>query len=211
MAGRSPHLSPRRTAANRELAPILLPGFRDSCRGAYVVSGHGALPSNFYSHPTFPMTPTRVPAVIFFCVALSACIHVRASAGHDDVAAASPTLGTVAHVYYWRAKPGKLAEYTRYVRDSAEPIDYEAKRAGAFISVTTYVSTDTASLWTHMRIFILRDSAQLNALGDALSSAGVRLEPDSVKRRLRGEYSASLRDRVGDQVVSLLPPRQASP
>ena len=55
-----------------------------------------------------------------------------------------------------------------------------------------------------MRMFVLRDSAQLAALSDALAAAGIRLEPDSVRRRVRGEYSATLRDRVGDATVELL-------
>ena len=111
---------------------------------------------------------------------------------------------TLAQIYFWRAKPGKLEEYTRYIRDHAEPIDAEARRAGAFISVTTYMASDTTVPWTHMRVFLLRDSTQLQALGGALTAAGVRMEPDSVKRRQQSEYSASLRDRVGAIVVDLV-------
>lgn len=114
------------------------------------------------------------------------------------------TGGALAQIYYWRARPGKFDEYTRYVRDVAEPIDHEARRRGAFISVTTYMTRDPASAWTHMRVFVLRDSAQLAALSGALDSAGIRLEPDSVKRRQRGEYSATLRDRVGAATVQIL-------
>lgn len=112
--------------------------------------------------------------------------------------------GTIARIYYWRAIPGRLDEYTRYIRDIAERIDAEAQRRGAFVSVTTYVSRDPASPWTHMRIFILRDSVQLAGLSAALDAAGVAFEPDSVKRRLRGEYSATLRERVGDATVGIL-------
>jgi hypothetical protein len=102
------------------------------------------------------------------------------------------------------SETGKLEEYTRYIRDHAEPIDAEARRAGAFLSVTTYSAADTTVPWTHMRVFALRDSAQLKALGEALTAAGVRLEPDSVKRRQQNEYSATLRDRVGAVVVQLV-------
>ena len=112
--------------------------------------------------------------------------------------------GTLAQIYYWRARPGKFDEYTRYVRDVAEPIDGEARRRGAFLSVTTYMTQDTSSAWTHMRVFILRDSAQLRGLSAALDSAGIRLEPDSVKRRQRSQYSAGLRDRVGAATVQIL-------
>jgi len=116
----------------------------------------------------------------------------------------STTAAALAQIYFWRAKPGKYEEYTRYIREHAEPIDAEARRAGAFLSVTTYAAADTTVPWTHMRVFALRDSAQLRALGDALTAAGVRLEPDSVKRRQQNEYSATLRDRVGAAVVQLV-------
>ena len=112
--------------------------------------------------------------------------------------------GTLAKVYYWRAKQGKLEEYSRYVRDVAEPIDREAQRGGGFLTVTTFVSRDPALPWTHMRVFVLRDSAQLAGLSGALDAAGTRVEPDSAKRRVRGEYSATLRDRVGDATVEVL-------
>jgi hypothetical protein len=117
---------------------------------------------------------------------------------------ASNASGTIAQIYYWRAKPGKFEEYTRYVRDVAEPIDEEAHRRGAFLSLTTYMTQDTASLWTHMHVFVLRDSAQLRGLSAALESARRRLEPDSVKRSQRGQYLATLRDRVGAATVAVL-------
>ena len=111
---------------------------------------------------------------------------------------------TLAQIYFWRAKPGKFEEYTRYIRERAEPIDAEAQRSGAFVSVTTYMASDTTVPWTHMRVFTLRDSTQLRGLSDSLAAAGVRLEPDSVKRRQQSEYSATLRDRVGAVVVELV-------
>ncbi|WP_411281782.1 hypothetical protein [Gemmatimonas sp.] len=111
---------------------------------------------------------------------------------------------TLAQVYFWRAKPNKFAEYTRYIRDVAEPIDREAQRAGAFLDVRTYAVQDTTLPWTHMRVFLLRDSTQLAGLSPALSAAGVRLQPDSARRRAQGEYSASLRDRVGATVTNLV-------
>lgn len=137
--------------------------------------------------------------------ALLAC----ASSGGRTPEAASPSVAThgdarLAQIYFWRARPGKFEEYTRYIRDVAEPIDEEARRAGAFVSVATYMASDTTVPWTHMRVFTLRDSAQLRALGSALSAAGTRLQPDSVKRRQQSEYSATLRDRVGAVVVELV-------
>jgi hypothetical protein len=151
------------------------------------------------------MQARRVPfrssrLLIGLSVTFAACASGRSAAPST---AAAPN-ATIAQIYFWRAKPGKLEEYTRYIRERAEPIDEEARRAGAFLAVTTYMASDTTVPWTHMRVFALRDSAQLRALGDALSAAGARIEPDSVKRRLQSEYSASLRDRVGATVVQLV-------
>jgi len=87
---------------------------------------------------------------------------------------AEPPAATLAQIYFWRARPGKLADYDRYIREVAEPIDAAARRAGAFISVTTYAAADTTVPWTHMRVFLLRDSAQLRGLSDALTAAGAR-------------------------------------
>ena len=142
-------------------------------------------------------------------LALALVLPGCASGGASHNTAASPATGdtsgaTLAQIYFWRAKPGMLDEYTRYIRERAEPIDAEARRSGAFISVTTYQASDTTVPWTHMRVFLLRDSTQLRGLGDALTAAGVRLEPDSVKRRQQSEYSASLRDRVGATVVNIV-------
>ena len=97
-----------------------------------------------------------------------------------------------------------LGAYNSYIRDVAEPIDEDARQRGAFISVVTLQATDTLSAWTHMRMFLLRDSAQLRGLGTALDEAGRRLEPDSVKRRQRGEYAATLRDRIGSAVLTIV-------
>ena len=149
----------------------------------------------------------RISLMALSALGFAACATTSSSSTQSSSLALTesrPATGTVAQIYYWRAKPGKFDEYTRYVRDVAEPIDAEAHRRGAFLSVTTYMTQDTASAWTHMRVFILRDSAQLRGLSAALDSAGIRLEPDSVKRRERGQYSATLRDRVGAATVGVL-------
>jgi hypothetical protein len=114
------------------------------------------------------------------------------------------TGGTLAQVYYWRAKPGKFDEYTRYIREHAEPIDAEARKQGAFISVTTFMTRDTLSPWSHMRVFVLQDSVQLEGLSAALSAAGILLEPDSAIRRQNGDYSATLRDAAGSATLEIL-------
>ena len=150
------------------------------------------------------MRPFHLAFTVLAVAGVAACTATtRQSAGDTPMPQMAPG-GTLAQVYYWRAKPGKLDEYSKYIRELAEPIDHEAQRRGAFLTVTTYVAHDTASAWTHMRVFILRDSAQLKGLSVALDSAGIRLEPDSTKRRVRSAYSATLRDRVGAVTAELL-------
>jgi len=87
----------------------------------------------------------------------------------------------------------------------AEPIDHEAQRRGAFLSVTTNVASDTSSTWTHMRVFILRGSMPLPGLSAALDAAGAAIEPDSAKRRARSQYGSTLRDAAGSATYRLLP------
>lgn len=136
---------------------------------------------------------------------MAAAVACASSPPASNVPPAVSARGTIARVYYWRAKPGKLAEYTDYITKIAEPIDHEAQRRGAFLSVTTFASRDTTTPWTHMRVFVLRDSAQLAGLSAALDAAGIALEPDSVKRRQRGQYGATLRDALGSGTYEILP------
>lgn len=117
---------------------------------------------------------------------------------------AVPVAGTIAEVYYWKAKPGKLDEYNRYIREYAAPIDREAQRRGAFISVTTYVSQNPASPWTHMRVFILRDQAQQQNLQRALDDAKVRLHPEEPERNRQAAYAETLRDPAGHETLRIL-------
>ena len=142
---------------------------------------------------------------LFGLIALMAC---AGAAGNTTNATPSATAtasdATLGQIYFWRARPGKLEEYTRYIRDVAEPIDREAQRAGAFLSVITYMASDTTVPWTHMRVFLLRDSVQLRGLSAALTAAGSRLQPDSVKRRQQSEYSATLRDRIRASVTQIV-------
>lgn len=136
-----------------------------------------------------------------------ACAAATIGAGCRTSAVTHPTpaeQATLVQVYYWKARPGMLEQYNRYIADVAEPIDAEAQKQGAFINVLTYMTRDTLSPWTHMRVFLLRDSAQLRGLSAALDVAGRKLEPDSLKRRARADYAATLRDRVGGTVLEIV-------
>jgi hypothetical protein len=112
--------------------------------------------------------------------------------------------GSVAVIYYWKAKPGKLEDYSRYIQTIAEPVDADAQRHGAFLSITTYVSHKPDGPWSHMRVFIVKDRAQAAALAQALDDADVRVEPDQSKRRAHSDLSASLRDFVAEEEFDIL-------
>jgi hypothetical protein len=147
------------------------------------------------------MTRMTASTVAFVCgVTLGCGGPLRSPIPAGDAGAKA----TLAQIYFWRARAGMSAEYNRYIREVAEPVDREAQRAGAFLSVLTYEANDTTVPWTHMRVFLLRDSAQLRGLSAALSAAGARLQPDSVARRRQGEYAATLRDRVGAATTRLV-------
>lgn len=147
------------------------------------------------------MHPIARPALGVFCLLTLGCAAASQNSAPAVDRAAKPTL---AQVYFWRARPGMSAEYDRYIREIGEPIDREAQRAGAFMDVTTYTTSDTTIPWTHMRVFLLRDSSQLRGLSAALGAAGVRLEPDSVRRQRKGEYASTLRDRYGAAVTRIV-------
>jgi len=112
--------------------------------------------------------------------------------------------GTVAEVYFWKAKPGKLDDYNRYIREFAEPIDMEAGRHGAFLSVTTYVNPRADAAWTHMRVFALRDRAQQAGLSAALDAAKLRLHPDEAERTKMAAYAETLRDLAGHETLDIM-------
>jgi hypothetical protein len=59
---------------------------------------------------------------------LVGCATGRVSRQAGSDLGASAESATLAQIYFWRAKPGKLDEYTRYIRERAEPIDAEARR-----------------------------------------------------------------------------------
>src|SRR5437870_5034097 len=94
-----------------------------------------------------PTGEMRVRRFIGSLLLVSAC-HPTPSSRPSPSASEQPTL---ARLYYWRAKPGKLDEYSRYIREYAEPIDREAQRQRAFVSITTTAATDSLAGWTHLR------------------------------------------------------------
>jgi len=137
---------------------------------------------------------TLLAAVVLGLGALVAAIELRAQS------AAQP----IYLVYYWRARPGKLAQYTEYIRTVAEPIDEEGRKAGVFEEVHTYVPALTTGApgadWTHMRVFKLKSFASWDEFGAGLDAAARRLHPDEKKRHEVIGISPELRDLVRQEV-----------
>jgi hypothetical protein len=124
-----------------------------------------------------------------------------------DVMAQPPASGDTAVfvAYYWRAKPGKAAEYEDYIKNTAEAIDEDARRAGAFEEVRTVTpAPGTVADWTHLRIFRLKNAAAETALAAGLDAATLRVVPDEGRRKANSERSAVLRDLVRREVWTSL-------
>ena len=141
---------------------------------------------------------------LLIAVLLTFAFTPRPSARQQSVAQSTECVAipsTVAEVYFWKAKPGKLDEYNRYIREFAEPIDNDAHRRGAFVNVTTYTNPRSDAPWTHMRVFTLRDRAQQAGLAAALDAAKLRLHPDEAERTRMAAYAETLRDLAGHETV----------
>jgi len=124
-----------------------------------------------------------------------------AAAGQPPSSADTP----VFVAYYWRARPGKLEEYTAYIKDTAEAIDENARRAGVFEEVRTVTpAPGTVADWTHLRIFRLKNAAAEAALAAGLDAATQRVVPDEARRKANSERSAGLRDLVRREVWTSL-------
>jgi hypothetical protein len=148
------------------------------------------------------MAKSVLLAVLVLVGALQAGQAPAPASAQPTAGQASP--GAVAEVYFWKAKPGKLDDYTRYIREFAEPIDMDAGRHGAFVSVTTYVNSRPDAPWTHMRVFVLNDRAQQAALFAALDAAKLRLHPDEAERTRMAAYSETLRDLAGHETLDVM-------
>jgi len=136
--------------------------------------------------------------IVAVCIALLLSVAQTERSPNDDPSR------QMAVVYYWKAKSGKMDEYSRYIKEVAEPIDHDAQQRGAFISVVTYVSQKSDSPWTHMRVFTVPDKAHGEALGQALDEATNRIVSDPAKRKSNSEYAATLRDPAGSEEWTVL-------
>lgn len=107
-------------------------------------------------------------------------------------------------VYYWRARPGKAALYSEYIRKVAEAIDEEGRKAGVFEEVHTYtpqiVTGAPGSDWTHVRIFKLKSFASWDQFAAGLDEAAKRAFPDEEERKRLQAPAAELRDLVRQEI-----------
>jgi hypothetical protein len=107
-------------------------------------------------------------------------------------------------VYYWRARPGKFAAYSEYIKKVAEPIDEEGRKAGVFEEVRTFtqqiVTGAPGADWTHVRIFKLKSFASWDAFSLGLDEAAKRAFPDEEERRRLQAPAPELRDLVRQEI-----------
>ncbi len=146
----------------------------------------------------------RTTMLALVLAALVLPIAASPAVAQSQAAAAGP----VYVVYYWRAKPDKLADYSAYITGTAEKIDEDARKAGAFIDVTTVLATRTpeGSLpdWTHLRMFKVASVVGAEQLGAALDAATIRMVPDEAQRKANSARSAGMRDFVRREVWTTL-------
>src|SRR5438552_2084645 len=76
----------------------------------------------------------------------------------------SPEDSHVGAVYFWKAKPGKLEEYNKYIREFAEPIDEEARR-GLPLRHNLRFQSAGRSLDAHARLSIKGSRAASRTVG----------------------------------------------
>jgi len=117
--------------------------------------------------------------------------------------------GPVYVAYFWRAKPGMIDQYNDYIKNTAEKIDEDARKAGVFEEVVTVTPSQMGTSaaiteWTHLRIFKLKNRAAAEALGKGLDAATMRVVPDENQRQRNSERSATLRDFVRQEIWSSL-------
>ena len=109
-----------------------------------------------------------------------------------------------ARAIYWRAKPGRLEDYTAYLRTVVEPIDQAALHRGDLLSFTTLIDASATAAWTHMRLFTFENPTQRANMVASLAQAAASLTPDAHERAARAAHAATLREQVGEADFDLL-------
>jgi hypothetical protein len=112
--------------------------------------------------------------------------------------------GPIANLSYFKTKPGKLDEYSKWLADVAKPVDDWAQEHGAFESCITYVNRDPNAPWTHLRIFMFKNRAQMQGMAAVMDAAHKALYPDEAKREAALGNKGEMRDQVGMMTVSVI-------
>ena len=110
-----------------------------------------------------------------------------------------------ARIIYWRARPGQLDAYSRYLHEHVEPIDEAARQSGVLRSYATWIDSTPGATWTHMRLFVFDDVAQRDVMKDGLARIAAQLTPDATQRAQRAALAETLRDKAGEQDLDSLP------
>lgn len=183
-------LPERRQSSASASTPTPQPGQRHSADGRAAASRHRHVMNR---------------ALLLLLLAASL---VTARADQLMPAQAGMSSGAAFVAYYWRARPGRTAEYNSYILGVAERIDEDARKAGVFEEVRTVTPTPgpdgTLPDWTHLRIFRLKNMAAVEQLGAGLDAATLRVVPDEAQRKANSTRSAELRDLVRREVWSEL-------
>jgi hypothetical protein len=156
------------------------------------------------------MRRTFLLSLIVAAIALVLDVPEAADAGEHAATQEKNDDGRAVYlVYYWRAKPGKMADYSDYITRVAEPIDEDARKAGVFEWVRTYTQAiqtgAPGSDWTHMRVFRLTSFASWDDFSAGLDAATTRVFPDADKRRELMAPGPGLRDLVRQEIWRDLP------
>ena len=147
--------------------------------------------------------------ILAMVIALSFCVFGSAPAQTAGRNQAAKVAGQTAErpiylVFYWRARPGKTAEYSDYIRTVAEPIDDNARQAGVFEEVHTYtpaiVTGAPGADWTHMRVFRLKGYAALDRFSQGMDEATKRVVTDANERVRNSQRAAELRDLARQEI-----------
>jgi hypothetical protein len=151
------------------------------------------------------MTHTPRLRAVYLIVATLAGIAVPSSVAFERSERTLQQEGGPVYVaYYWRVRPGKLADYNTYIKGTAERIDEDARKAGAFIDVTTVLADETPDGprpdWTHLRMFKLATMDHVARLSSALDAATLRVVPDEAERKANMARAADMRDFVRREV-----------
>ncbi len=104
-----------------------------------------------------------------------------------------------ARIIYWRARPGQLEAYSRYLHEYVEPIDEAARQAGVLRAYSTWVDPTPGATWTHMRLFVFDTPGQRAVMKEALGRIAMALTPDAQERARRTALAETLRDLASQQ------------